>query len=152
MLPHCPLSRGPTCRPPSPGTSELGHPLYVGCSLLARGDTCTSAEHWLQCHLRWRSLWGPCKVASSLSLGLHACMCRKPHVWLSTWCLAVHTGQAHSEPRGSLPNTHLPSPVQLPRGCISQSPQHPLTVRGTCEEGQGPGCPQPMANPKAPIS
>lgn len=51
---------------------------------------------------------GPCKTASSLSLVLHACMCRKPHARLPTWCLASYTGQAHAEPGGPLPNAHLP--------------------------------------------
>lgn len=51
---------------------------------------------------------GPCKTAPSLSLVLQACMCRKPHARLPTWCLASYTGQAHAEPGGPLPNAHLP--------------------------------------------
>ena len=153
--PHWPLSRGPTCRPASPGASEtpLGRPLYAGCSLLALGDTRTSAEHWPRCHLRWRSLQGPLQDGPLSIAGVTGV-----HVQEAT-CTAAYVvpGVIHRpgsrRARGSPPQ-RPPSltPRQLPGGCISQSPPHSLSVGWTCEEGQGPGCPQPMADPKAPIS
>lgn len=54
---------------------------------------------------------------------------------------------------GLLPHARLPSHLRSSPGAASlRAPHTPLSVRGACEEGQGPGCPQPTADPKAPIT
>lgn len=153
-------SVSPTLETP-PGAPAKRPPLYHWCLSFNTGSTVIRAsERWvLKTPSTGPGTWqlGPLSLGGTQRqdplLPHQPSRQQAPHAWLPTWCLALYTGQAHTEPGGLLPHARLPSYLRSSPGAASpRAPHTLLSVRGACEEGQGPGCPQPMADPKAPIS